>query len=90
MSGGPRREISGVKAGVTTSAHSLTPIEAHQALFYRGSDESLAGISGFIGPALERDEPFDGEVVDVGGVGDQPGLDELRDPLLAEALDVHG
>ena len=39
--------------------------------------------------ALERDEPLDGEVVDVGGVVEEPGVDELRDPLLAETLDVH-
>ena len=32
-------------------------MEAHQALFYRGREEYLAGISSFIGPALERDEP---------------------------------
>lgn len=35
----------------------LTPKETHQALFYRGNDEYLTGISEFIGPALERDEP---------------------------------
>lgn len=33
------------------------PIEAHQALFYRDSDEYLAGILDFINPALDGDEP---------------------------------
>ncbi|HEY1518996.1 MAG TPA: sensor histidine kinase [Solirubrobacteraceae bacterium] len=32
-------------------------MQAHQALFYRGSEEYLGGISAFIAPALERDEP---------------------------------
>ena len=39
--------------------------------------------------ALERDEPLDGERVDVGGVVEETRLDELRDALLAQALDVH-
>jgi len=42
---------------LTTTAKSLEPIEAHQALFYSGTDEYLAGISEFIDPALDRDEP---------------------------------
>ena len=37
--------------------HSSTPIEAHQALFYRDSGEYLEGIFDFINPALDRDEP---------------------------------
>jgi anti-sigma regulatory factor (Ser/Thr protein kinase) len=32
-------------------------MEAHRALFYRDSDEYLGGISAFVIPALERDEP---------------------------------
>ncbi len=39
--------------------------------------------------ALERHELLDGERVDVAGVGEQPGVDELAHALLAEALDVH-
>ena len=39
------------------SADSLAPIEAHQAFFYKGNDEYLAGISEFIDPAVERAEP---------------------------------
>jgi hypothetical protein len=35
----------------------MAPTDAHQALFYRDSDEYLDGISEFIDPALERDEP---------------------------------
>jgi len=42
---------------LTTTAHGLAPIEAHQALFYSGDDEYLAGISEFIDPALDRGEP---------------------------------
>lgn len=42
---------------MTTTAHGMAPIEAHQALFYNGNDEYLAGISGFIDPALDRGEP---------------------------------
>ena len=42
---------------MTTSAHGVAPIEAHQALFYKGNDEYFAGISGFIDPALDRGEP---------------------------------
>ncbi|MBV8217253.1 MAG: MEDS domain-containing protein, partial [Solirubrobacterales bacterium] len=42
---------------LATTAYGMAPIEAHQALFYRGSDEYLAGISGFIRPALERGDP---------------------------------
>jgi anti-sigma regulatory factor (Ser/Thr protein kinase) len=42
---------------LTTTAHGLTPIEAHQALFYSGNDEYLSGISDFIEPALDRAEP---------------------------------
>ncbi len=42
---------------MTSSAHTTAPTDAHQALFYRDSDEYLDGISEFIEPALERDEP---------------------------------
>jgi anti-sigma regulatory factor (Ser/Thr protein kinase) len=42
---------------LSTTAHRLAPIEAHQALFYSGTDEYLAGISHFIDPALDRGEP---------------------------------
>ncbi|MGO9890336.1 MAG: anti-sigma factor RsbA family regulatory protein [Solirubrobacteraceae bacterium] len=35
----------------------MTQPEAHQALFYRDSDEYVGGILDFIGPGLERDEP---------------------------------
>jgi anti-sigma regulatory factor (Ser/Thr protein kinase) len=37
--------------------HTSSPIEAHQALFYRGSREYLEGICDFVNPALERGEP---------------------------------
>ena len=42
---------------MSTTAHGMAPIEAHQALFYSGNDEYLAGISDFIDPALDRAEP---------------------------------
>ena len=42
---------------MTVCADASAPMEAHQALFYRDSDEYLGGISAFIAPALERDEP---------------------------------
>ena len=37
--------------------HTSSPIEAHQALFYRDSREYLEGIFDFVNPALERSEP---------------------------------
>lgn len=37
--------------------HKSSPIEAHQALFYRDSSEYLEGIFDFINPALDRTEP---------------------------------
>ena len=46
-----------MRESLTASAHTLAPIEAHQALFYSGNDEYLAGISDFIDPALDRAEP---------------------------------
>jgi anti-sigma regulatory factor (Ser/Thr protein kinase) len=42
---------------VTACEHSSSPIEAHQAFFYRDSDEYFDGIFEFIGPALDRAEP---------------------------------
>ncbi len=39
--------------------------------------------------ALEREQPLDGERVDVARVGEQARVDELADALLAEPLDVH-
>ncbi len=42
---------------MTACEDRLASIEAHQALFYRDSDEYLDGILEFINPALERDEP---------------------------------
>jgi anti-sigma regulatory factor (Ser/Thr protein kinase) len=42
---------------VTACEESLTQPEAHQALFYRDSDEYVCGILEFINPGLERDEP---------------------------------
>jgi anti-sigma regulatory factor (Ser/Thr protein kinase) len=42
---------------VTVCAAKVAPMEAHQALLYRDSDEYLGGISAFISPALERNEP---------------------------------
>lgn len=49
-------------------------MDAHQALFYTGNDEYLAGISDFIGPALDRDEPIAIAVP-------APNLKLLRDEL---------
>ena len=42
---------------IAVAHYTRAPIEAHQALFYRGSGEYLEGISDFIEPALDRDEP---------------------------------
>ena len=42
---------------MTACEESLVHAEAHQALFYRDSDEYVAGILDFIDPGLERDEP---------------------------------
>jgi anti-sigma regulatory factor (Ser/Thr protein kinase) len=42
---------------VTACEHTSAPMQAHQALFYRDWDEYLAGVLGFIEPALARDEP---------------------------------
>jgi len=41
---------------VIACEHTSSPIEAHQALFYRDAGDYLAGIFDFIGPALDRDE----------------------------------
>ncbi len=41
---------------MTVCEHTLEPVEAHQALFYRDSDEYLDGILEFVNPALVRDE----------------------------------
>jgi anti-sigma regulatory factor (Ser/Thr protein kinase) len=42
---------------MTACEHTSTPIQAHQALFYRDSNEYLEGIFDFIGSALDRGEP---------------------------------
>jgi anti-sigma regulatory factor (Ser/Thr protein kinase) len=42
---------------VTVFRHTSSPIEAHQALFYRDTGEYLEGIFDFINPALDCDEP---------------------------------
>ncbi len=42
---------------MTACEDSLAQPEAHQALFYRDSDEYIRGILDFINPGLERDEP---------------------------------
>jgi anti-sigma regulatory factor (Ser/Thr protein kinase) len=42
---------------VTACEHMSSPIEAHQALFYRDSGEYLEGIFAFVTPALDRGEP---------------------------------
>ncbi len=42
---------------MTACGDSLTQPEAHQALFYRDSDEYVGGILDFIDPGLERGEP---------------------------------
>ncbi len=47
----------GVTVNVTACGHTSSPIEAHQALFYRDSDEYLEGIFEFVNPALDRGEP---------------------------------
>ena len=63
----------------------LAPAEAHQALFYRDSDEYVDGIVEFINPALARDEPV---VITVpepklkllgAALGDRAGRIELLD-----------
>ncbi len=59
---------------MATSAHISAPLEAHQALFYSGDDEYLAGISDFIDPALDRAEP-------VAIAVPAPKLQLLRDEL---------
>jgi len=59
---------------LTTTANGLASIEAHQALFYSGNDEYLAGISDFVKPALERTEP-------VAIAVPAPKLQLLRDEL---------
>ena len=43
-------------------------------------------------PALQRGDPrlMRRQAEDVGGAGEQPGLVQLHDALLAQALDVHG
>ena len=49
--------------------------------------EQLLGAD--LGEALEPEQLLGGERVDVGRIGDQPGVAELEHGALAEALDVH-
>jgi len=72
---------TGSNRNVAVRADTFAPMEAHQALFYRDSDEYLAGISAFIEPALERDEP-------VAVAVPAPKLRLLRAGLAARAAQI--
>ena len=49
--------------------------------------EQLVGAD--LGETLESQQLLGGQRVDVGRIGDEPGVAELEDRALAEALDVH-
>ena len=62
--------------------------EPAQGAGLRGLDRSQQVVDRQVTEALERDEPLGTECIDVAGVGQQAGFDELDDTLLTQPLDV--